>query len=244
MDKTIYTLYKVLFGVYGHQNWWPIIENGRCRYLDDYRKRARTDDEILEIMAGAVLTQNTSWENAAGALAKLKGEALLNIESLDSVRAVDIAKIIKGSGYYNQKAAKLKALAGFLKGLPGGMLEIREMGLEAARECLLSVWGIGKETADSILLYGFYFLTFVIDSYTVRVFSRVWIGENEAPGDYEKIRCYVMERLPRNTLLYQDYHALIVLLGKNICRKTPLCEICPLSFMCGYAHGRTALRTI
>ena len=184
MDKTIYTLYRALFGKYGHQNWWPIVENGRCLYLDDYRKRARTDEEILEIMAGAVLTQNTSWENAAGALAKLKEEALLNIESLDSARAAGIAQIIKGSGYYNQKAKKLKALAGFLRGLPGGLHDLRAMGLETARESLLSVWGIGKETADSsILLYGSYFLTFVIDAYTVRIFSRVGIIGDEVPVD-------------------------------------------------------------
>jgi len=248
MDKRVSRIYDKLFSRYGHQNWWPIVEKGHCSYLDEYRKRERTDSEIFEIMIGSILTQNTSWENAAKALSKIKEESFMDPAVLSSLEIPRLAGIIKGSGYYNQKARKIAALSRFLNGSSRGIQGFREFSLDDARKMLLSVWGIGKETADSILLYGFYFLIFVIDAYTLRLFSR--IGIESAGKGYDALQKHIMDNIPADRVLYQDFHALIVLLGKNVCRKEPSCDVCILSGMClfaekktGYAQKSTKLRT-
>lgn len=244
MDNRVFDLYNALFIRYGHQNWWPVVENGKCYYLDDYRMRPRTPAEILEIMIGSILTQNTSWENAANAISQMKYNSLMSVGALVSAGINDLAAIIKGSGYYNQKSKKIAALVKFLGEVNGGIEGIRSFSLPDARRMFLSVWGIGRETADSILLYGFYYLTFVIDAYTLRVFSRV--GIRSAKAGYDALQQDIIGNIPPDRLVYQDFHALLVLLGKTVCRKKPLCGICVLSYMCdfaksgtGYAQGRT-----
>ncbi len=232
-DKRVFDIFNTLFYRYGHQNWWPIVVNGRCLYLDDYRSRERTADEIFEIMVGSILTQNTSWENAAKAVSKMKENNLMNMESIMAIKIAELASVIKGSGYFNQKSRKIVALVNFLNSVSGGIEAIRSIPLKDARNMLLSVWGIGKETADSILLYGFYFMIFVVDAYTLRIFSR--IGVKTAEKGYDALQRHIIKNIDSDTLIYRDFHALLVLLGKTVCRKKPLCGICVLYFLCHFA---------
>lgn len=191
-------IYRALHEHFGPQDWWPMQGGFHPREW--------------EVEAGAVLTQNTSWNNVEIALANLKKAGVVSREHVSKMPEKELAGLIRPSGYYNQKARKLRLLAGFSG--------------EMTRENLLSIWGIGKETADSILLYAYGKPCFVVDTYTRRIFSRLGlIGED---WDYERIREFFEENLPSEAGLYKEYHALIVELGKNFCRKKPLCNRCPL----------------
>ncbi len=216
-------IYNLLKDRYGAQNWWPIVENGECYYKEEYVKRERTEEEVFEIIVGAILTQNTMWKNVILAISNLKRENIFSIDDFLKVKIEKIANLIKPSGYYNQKAKKLKAIAKFLK-QEGNILSLKNESLLYVRKKLLSVWGVGFETADSIMLYGFNFPVFVVDAYTKRIFSR--LGLINEDSDYDKIRKYFEKNLPCNTEIYKEYHALIVKFGKNICAKKTLCENC------------------
>jgi endonuclease III related protein len=201
--------YHALFDHLGPQNWWP----------------ARTP---FEVIVGAILTQNTSWTNVERAIANLRREHLLNPRALERVPFARLASLIRSSGYFRQKAKKLKAFVRFLRTEYSGSLArmFRTPTLEL-REKLLAVHGIGPETADSILLYAGKKDVFVVDAYTRRIFSRHgWVPDDVS---YEKLRSKIEAALPRDVSRYNEFHALLVMAGKNWCRtREPRCSECPL----------------
>ncbi len=196
-------IYRILSRTYGPQNWWPM-------------SRGFQPPE-WEIEVGAVLTQNTAWPNVEKALENLKKQGVTTREAILQTSRKMLAKMIRPSGYYNQKSRKLKELA---KADPSSH----------TRESLLSIWGIGKETADSILLYARNQPFFVIDAYTRRIFSR--LGLIDSGLEYDKMRSYFEQNLPRDVALWKEFHALIVRHGKERCRPKPICRDCPLREMC------------
>lgn len=204
-------LYQLLLELYGPQNWWPV---------DKHYHRLKGTDPRDEIIIGAILTQNTSWKNVERALYNLKSLGEL---SLNYIRRVDIkhlAELIRPSGFYNQKAERLKLIAEFFN--PTERVE------RVSREELLSLKGIGKETADAILLYAGNGLTFVIDKYTMRFMER-FAGIR---GTYEELKDLFESSLPRQLEVYKDFHALLDEHAKRYCRNTPLCGECPIKELC------------
>jgi len=209
MASILQDVYDRLFAAYGPQNWWP-------------------GESPLEVLIGAVLVQNTSWANVAKAIERLKQADLLDPHALYALPANELEELIRPAGYFRVKARRLGNLLELLVGRYDGSLEAMfAAGAETLREELLSVNGIGPETADSILLYAAGLPTFVVDTYTYRVFARHgWI---EWDADYAAIKEHFESGLDRQVALYNEYHALLVRLGKLHCRKTPRCDGCPLA---------------
>lgn len=206
--KIINVIYKRLFESFGFQGWWP----------------AKTS---LEVIVGAILTQNTSWRNVEKAIVDLKKEKLLNVKSLKKIKINRLAHFIRPAGYYNIKAKRLKNFINYLSSIYGGSLKrfFKKSVPELRRE-LLSVNGVGPETADSIILYAARKPIFVIDAYTKRFLLKHHLITDKA--GYEDIQKLFMDNLKSDVSLFNEYHALIVYLGKNICIKRPKCDICPL----------------
>ena len=201
-------IYNLLFSAFGPQNWWP----------------AETD---LEMMVGAILTQNTHWNNVEKAIHNLKEKGLLSIEALGNISESLLAEYIRAAGYYNIKGKRLKNLTEFIEHNHNGVIEkLFSLNTSNMREGLLSVKGIGMETADSIILYGAERPLFVIDTYTHRVLTRHGLIDEEA--GYGDLQAFFMDNLPHDVELFKEFHALIVKTGKNFCRKKPLCSGCPL----------------
>jgi len=207
--RWIITAYHTLNDHFGNLHWWP-------------------GDSPVEIIVGAILTQNTAWQNVEKAIANLKQAHMLSAEALITIPESDLAKLIRPSGYYNIKARRLKSFFGFLKDSFHGNLD-GMLGEETRtlREKLLQVKGIGEETADSILLYAGRKPVFVVDAYTRRVLTRHGIIRKKIA--YGEIQNLFMEHLPPDTALYNQYHALLVVTGKNYCKKNPRCQECPLN---------------
>ena len=193
----------------GPMSWWP----------------ARTP---FEVIVGAILTQNTSWGNVERAIANLRSAQMLTPSAISAARMARLAALVRPSGYFRQKAKKLKAFVRFLQREYGGSLKrMFATPTEVLREKLLSVHGIGPETADSILLYAGEHAVFVVDAYTHRIFGRHGITNGKA--DYENVRALVEAALPRDSRLFNEFHALVVNTAKNWCRKKePRCAECPL----------------
>lgn len=201
-------IYHRLLERFGPQHWWP----GESR---------------LEIIVGAILTQNTNWRNVEKAIANLKAAGVLDCRRLIAVLPEDLAPLIRPAGYFNVKAKRLKAFFRWLESRFGGDLEAAgELSAEALREELLSISGVGPETADSIILYGFEKPVFVVDAYTARILGRHLLIS--PPVDYAMIQELFESSLPREAPLYNEYHALLVRLGKEYCRARPICSGCPL----------------
>jgi endonuclease III related protein len=201
--------YDALLRAYGPQHWWP----GRTRF---------------EVIVGAILTQSTSWSNVEQAIAALRRENLLSPSALEHVSLFRLARLIRSSGYFRQKARKLKAFVHFLrKHYDGSLDKLFATPTSELRQQLLSVHGIGPETADSILLYAGGHPVFVVDAYTRRMLERHHLaGEKHS---YEQIRQLFEQNLPMSVPLFNEYHALIVRTGKHFCRKrAPQCEKCVL----------------
>jgi len=178
-------------------------------------------------MVGAVLTQNTAWSNVEKAIANLKAEELLEPECLGRASKEELARLIKPAGYFNVKAERLKNLITLIMAHGGGdPPRLLEKPLEHLRPDLLEVKGIGPETADSILLYAAGYPVFVIDAYTRRILDRHGLAEGSET--YEQLQGLFMNHLPHDPALYNEYHALLVHLGKHFCKPKPLCEDCPL----------------
>jgi len=220
MSKSYPALYKKLYAHFGPQHWWP-------------------GETPLEVCVGAVLTQNTSWQNVERAIANIKNNGRLDLREILAVPEKKLAQLIRPSGYFNLKAKRLRSLLKFLEGADGGDWEsfMKKEKLENARRKLLEVYGVGPETADSILLYAAGRKTFVIDRYTIRFGARY--GLFPVDTDYETARSFFMENLPKSAKLYNEYHALLVALGKNYCKPKPACEKCPLRRGCDFVRGVT-----
>jgi len=204
-------VFDSLLRAYGEQNWWPVDQ--------DYHREHGTDPRE-EIVVGAILTQNTNWKNVEKALGNLKGEGLLSFEGILRTPLEKLQELVRPSGYYRQKARRLKIIAKELS--PVSKVE----GI--SREELLKVEGVGRETADAILLYAGNRPYFVIDAYTKRIVGRVF----GVYGGYEEVRVWFEENLPRDVWLYKEFHALLDEHGKRFCRKKPVCEGCPLTHLC------------
>jgi endonuclease III related protein len=211
-------IYKLLYKRFGPQYWWP----GRTR---------------LEIIIGAILTQNTAWKNVEKAIANLRKEKILNVKGLSSVSREKLARLIRPSGYYNIKTGRIKNFLDFLNGKYNGSINrLFLTETEKLREELLGINGIGRETADSILLYAGEKPVFVVDAYTKRILSRHEIVDENA--SYEEIQKLFRDNLPSDVRLFNEYHALIVELGKNICvSRKPLCNVCPIERIGGIKNG-------
>ena len=207
--QTYLEIYDLLSREFGPQHWWPA-------------------ESPFEVVVGAVLTQNTNWLNVTRAMGNLKTRGLLTFQALLHAPMEDVAECIRPSGYYNLKTARLKNLLLMIeKRYAGSLAELFADSLEDARRSLLSVKGIGPETADSILLYAGNLPIFVVDAYTYRMLSRHNLVGEECT--YEEMQEEFMAHLTADAALFNEYHALIVKLGKEYCRKTnPLCERCPL----------------
>jgi endonuclease-3 related protein len=230
---TVIDIFNRLLSHYGFQNWWPIVENGVSVYSPEFRMRSRTCDEIFEIAVGAILTQNTAWKNVEKAIINLKQAGVLSYKSILNLPVENLASLIKPSGYFNQKAKKLKGFAEFIdKRLDCNIENLRKFDTLTARNLLLEIWGVGYETADSILLYGLNFPIFVVDAYTHRIFSRMGIIRQDFK--YETIRLFFENNLPKDHLIYNEYHALIVKHGVNKCRKKAICDNCVIRDICPY----------
>jgi len=204
-------MYRVLEDHFGDLRWWPA-------------------ETPFEVIVGAILTQNTNWKNVERAIQNLRGERYLVPEKLYRAKIERVEAMIKPSGYYRVKAGRLKKFLEFLFDEYDGCVEgmFRE-DWRTLRKKLLTINGIGEETADSILLYGGHKPVFVIDQYTRRIFSRHGLVDGKA--GYEHIQRYIMERLPFDVSLYNQYHALLVNTGKQFCKKEPRCTPCPLGRM-------------
>jgi endonuclease III related protein len=205
-------VYRRLLDAFGPQHWWP-------------------GESPFEVMVGAVLTQNTSWQNVERAIHNLREADLLDPQALYAVPVEELEELIRPAGYFRVKARRLRSLLAFVVDRYDGSLDAMfAVGLPDLRRELLAVNGIGPETADSILLYAGELPTFVVDAYTHRVFSRHgWI---DFDADYHQIQDYVQGEISQEVPLYNEFHALLVRLGKDYCHKTkPKCEECPLHEM-------------
>lgn len=178
-------------------------------------------------MVGAILTQNTAWSNAALAVARLKQAHLLHPSGILRVPQDRLAGLIRSSGYFNQKAKRLKTFVRYFHERYGGSVRrMKQAPLNRLRQELLSLWGIGPETADSILLYALNKSTFVVDAYTHRILARHGLVPWDA--SYDEIQTFFEKNLPLRVALFNEYHALLVVLGKELCQTHPKCHLCPL----------------
>lgn len=201
-------IYEKLYSAFGPQHWWP-------------------GDTQIEIMVGAILTQNTNWGNVEKAINNLKAAKKLSVKALLEISQEELAILIKPAGYYNIKAKRLKNFINFLRQeYRGNLKEMEKETLPKLREKLLSVNGVGPETADSILLYAFNKPVFVIDAYTKRVCTRHKLAPEDV--DYLHLQKLFMDNLPHNAKMFNEYHALIVRLAKEYCKTTPHCANCIL----------------
>jgi len=206
--QKLVAMFDLLVAHFGPQDWWP----------------AETE---LEMMVGAVLTQNTNWKNVERAVENLKVKDLLTVNALCSMCVETLAQEIRPAGYYNVKAKRLMNLVRFIKGRYGEDLSgFFRRDTRKLREGLLSFNGVGPETADSILLYAARRPVFVIDAYTHRILKRHGMSEDQAT--YYELQELFMDHLPHDQELYSEFHALIVQVGKNYCKRKPLCLECPL----------------
>ena len=222
-------VYKILLRHYGPQGWWPIInlKESKARYN---LKTPRNNKDILEISLGAILTQSISFFNVEKALLNLKRKNLLSAKKIYEIKTSILAELIKPSGYYNQKAEKIKNFIDWFKTYNFSWDTIIKKSLSELRSELLEIKGIGPETADSILLYGLNKKIFVIDAYTKRIFTRLKIiTENNS---YEEIQQYFHANFKGSYQSYNEYHALIVEHAKTFCQKKPKCSLCFLSNKC------------
>lgn len=212
-EMNLKSIFEKLYKTYGPQHWWPA-------------------ETPFEMMTGAILTQNTAWTNVEKAILNFGGR--LSPEFVLSADTSALAQIIRPSGFFNQKAQRLKKLAEWFKIYDFDIDRIKSLNPENVRQELLSISGVGRETADSIMLYALDFPYFVVDAYTRRIFSRLGF---ELPDSYDEIRRLFEKSLERDAVLFGEYHALIVRLAKEHCKKSPDCNGCPLSDNCKYRLG-------
>ncbi len=225
-------IFNILHKEFGFQGWWPTTRDNKSpEYNTNNSTRELSDKEKLEICFGAILTQNTSWKNVEKAIINLNQNKLININKISKIRQEKLAELIRSSGYHNQKSERLKIFCNHLiNNYNGKISRFFEKDIIELREELLSIKGIGPETADSIVLYAAQKPIFVIDAYTKRIFSRIDICEKDIK--YNELQDLFHSELKRDVELFNEYHALIVELGKNVCKTKPLCNKCPLNDLC------------
>jgi endonuclease III related protein len=209
-------VYDRLLAFFGPQDWWPA-------------------ETPFEVIVGAILTQNTAWKNVARAIGNLREHGLLSFEALCAVPEPSLAELVRPSGYYNQKARKLKGFCQHVTDTWQGDLDgFLALETDTLRHELLRIRGVGPETADSIVLYAAHKPSFVVDTYTYRIFSRHgWVSDSPS---YDELRGFFMDCLEPDVGFFQELHALLVRTGHLFCRKTPLCGGCPLN---GLGPGMT-----
>lgn len=225
LSMTALEIYQALQDSYVFSGGWPQGKWPLSRRFNPHR---------LEVVVGAILTQNTNWKNVERALGELIRQGLLDAGAIAACALSRLERAVRSSGFYRQKARRLKETAGFMVAFPGNFYR------NVRREQLLSINGIGPETADSILLYACHRPHFVVDAYTRRVFTRYGLLKERA--SYAEIQKFFQSRLPRDVDLYQRYHALIVEHAKQTCKKLPLCGQCVLNQQC--AAAQRTLRTV
>ncbi len=219
MDKTpparaLGSVYQRLLAAYGSQHWWPA-------------------ETPFEVMVGAILTQSTTWSKVEKAIHRLEEAGCLNAAALRLIDESELTELIYSCGYYRAKARKLKALAGFLEESCGDDLEkLFAVEADELRRQLLAVHGVGPETADSIVLYAACKPSFVIDAYTRRIFSRLGLASGKE--SYDELKSLFEDNLPIDMPLCNEYHALLVRHGKDVCRMKPFCIDCCLKDICMY----------
>jgi endonuclease-3 related protein len=202
-------IYNKLESHFGPQHWWPA-------------------DTPFEVIVGAILTQNTSWKNVERAIENLKNKGVLDIEGINRIPQKQLETLLVPSGFYKIKTKRLKHFIDFLfEKYDGDLNKLLSLGPDPLREELLGINGIGKETADSIILYAGDKPSFVVDAYTRRVFER--LGVLQKNMEYDEIKDYFEKKIPKDAKIYNEFHALIVVLAKDICKKKPICGKCPLS---------------
>ena len=208
ISEQLIEIYQFLLDRFGPQNWWP----GETKF---------------EIITGAILTQNTNWPNVEKAIANLKAAGCLTPEKLYHLNTSRLAELIRPAGYFNIKAKRLKNFLNWLfENYDGLLSNLQTLNTDRLRTELLAIKGIGRETADSILLYTFNREVFVVDAYTARIATRHELIE---PGaDYEQLRYLFQSNLPQDTQMFNEYHALLVRTGKEFCRPKAKCNDCPL----------------
>jgi endonuclease-3 related protein len=209
MSSPIQQVFDRLFAAFGPQHWWP-------------------GESPFEVIVGAVLVQNTSWKNVERAIANLREAGVMSPPALYDLPAAELAELIRPAGYFQVKTKRLRNVVGFIVDEHEGSLdEMFKLDLPTLREQLLSIHGIGPETADAILLYAGEKPTFVVDTYAHRLLARHgWIGYD---ASYEEIKDYFESSLPSDAVVFNEYHALIVRVGKDHCRRSgPRCDECPL----------------
>ena len=203
---------------YGRQYWWPA-------------------QEPFEIIVGAILTQSAAWGNVEKAIANLKSAKALSPEALCRLTLSEVARLIRPCGYYNAKALKLKSFAHWLgEYYDDDLSKLFANNIDHLRQQLLSVHGIGQETADSIILYAANKPIFVIDAYTRRIINRIGLAPDS--NSYTAYQNLFMHNLPADAQLFNEYHALLVCLGKSVCRNHPLCHQCCLNNICHFHISR------
>lgn len=207
--RELMRLYDRMYRYAGDLHWWP-------------------GETPIEICVGAILTQNTAWKNVEKAIAKLKSARALSVRALGKMAHGKLARLIRSAGYFNVKATRLKNFIRHIEMRHGGSLDaLLAEPAEALRAELLSINGVGPETADSIVLYAAAKPIFVIDAYTKRILSRHKVLPLEK--SYEEFQALFTRALPPDATLYNQYHAMFVRIGNRFCRATPRCELCPLN---------------
>lgn len=218
--EKLLSLFHTLLAVFGPRHWWP-------------------GDSPLEVMVGAILTQNTSWGNVEKAISNMKERGVLDVGALTQVSEDELGEIIRPAGFYRVKARYLKAfVAGFQERFDGLVENTATVATAELREFLLDLNGIGPETADSILLYALDRPIFVVDAYTKRFLKHHGLYD----GDYEyhHIQRFFMDNLPRDTYIFNEFHALLVRLCQEHCKKKPDCSQCPVASGSVIASSDTA----
>ncbi len=219
-QHSLIQIYELLFNEYGPQHWWP-------------------GDSPFEICVGAILTQSAAWVNVEKAIGNLKTADALNSTALCSITTDKLASLLYSCGYYNAKAKKLKAFVKHLALLYDDNLDkLFDQSINDLRKELLSIHGVGDETADSMILYAAKMPIFVIDTYTRRIFTR--LGYDAANDSYVNFQSLFSTNLPHHVKLFNEYHALLVNHGKEVCKKIPLCGKCCIEVLCSYQSDKQA----
>ena len=221
-NPKIIRIYEMLEVHFGFLDWWP-------------------GESKLEIIAGAILTQQTSWKNVEKAIKNMKARNMMSFGLLLNADIKDIEDAVKPSGFYRQKAKRLRDFLAYIRENHSTIKNFLSKDAMELRKELLSINGIGKETADSIVLYAAEKPIFVIDAYTKRAIKRIYGMENEM--EYDELQDCIMKKIPKNLELYKDFHAQFVELCKNYCKKSnPLCTECPLRKVCNYCDILSQLK--